>query len=321
MSIPLSPNQAATLSKGAQAFLHAAPSMRLPKFVYRYLARPANVTKMRALFQTGEDKVEEALMKEHGLTLTRRVVSDVHVLVITPPRIAPGMEGTTILNIHGGGFVLGTARDRTALLTAAELGVTVWSIDYMLAPEAKFPFAINQCLSVYRSMVREVRPDRIGAVSSSAGGQLLLAMLLLAHKEGLPMPAALTMYTPAADISGVGNSAKFNDGRDVMPFEMTLSLVKQNYLGEADPKSAELSPVYADYPSNFPPTVITTGTRDLILSNGVRLYWKLRDAGVPSELLVTEGGWHGYNWEPELFEAKRVRAAVAEFMRRHIPSY
>jgi acetyl esterase/lipase len=65
-----------------------------------------------------------------------------------------------------------------------------------------------------------------------------------------------------------------NDGRDVAPFEMSFALITQNYLGGADPKSPLVSPAYADYPR-----LITTGTSDLILSNGVRLYWKLREAG------------------------------------------
>jgi monoterpene epsilon-lactone hydrolase len=68
----------------------------------------------------------------------------------------------------------------------------------------------------------------------------------------------------------------------------------------------------------FPQTVITTGARDLILSNGVRLYWTLRDAGVTSELLVMEGGWHGFNWEPDLEERRRARTAVPDFMLRRL---
>jgi acetyl esterase/lipase len=286
MSIVFKPEQAASLSKGARDFLRATPTIRLPAFLYRYLARPANVPKMRAQFQAGEDKIEEQIINEHGLQLTRLTVSGIPVLVITPPKIAHGLEGFVVLNIHGGGFVMGTARDRTALLSAAEFGMPVWSIDYTLAPEARFPVAINECLAVYREMVQAHAANRIIGVSSSAGGQIMLAMLLRAHADGLPMPAALSMYTPASDISGVGDSSIANDGRDVVPLKLSLALMQQNYLNDDDATSPQVSPLYADYPVDFPPTVISTGTRDLLLSNCVRLFWKIKGAGVKSELLV-----------------------------------
>jgi monoterpene epsilon-lactone hydrolase len=155
-------------------------------------------------------------------------------------------------------------------------------------------------------------------VSSSAGGQIMLAMLLRAHADGLPMPAALSMYTPASDISGVGDSSIANDGRDVVPLKLSLALMQQNYLNDDDATSPQVSPLYADYPVDFPPTVISTGTRDLLLSNCVRLFWKIKGAGVKSELLVMEGGWHGFNWEPDLAEAKQARAAVRDFVVLHL---
>jgi len=315
MGLPLDENQAVTLSTAAQAFLRAAPAIRLPQFLYRFLTRPAKVAGIRAQFQAGEDKVEEALIKQHGLRLERLVVAGVPVLVITPPRVADDMRDVVVLNIHGGGFVMGTARDRTALLTAAEMRVPVWSIDYDLAPEAKFPLAIHQCLAVYKAMAATRDARRIVGVSSSSGGQLILAMLQIAHADLVALPGALVLYTPASDISGAGDSVRANDGRDVVPFRMSLALLEQNYLDGADPLDPRVSPLYADYPATFPPTVISTGTRDLLLSNSTRLYWKLRAAGVTSELLVTEGGWHGHNWEPELDEGKRMRAAVYEFVR------
>ena len=318
MSLPLTALQAAPLSSAAQAFLRAAPAIRLPQFLYRYLTGPSKVAAIRSQFQSAEDVVEQDLIARHDLHLERRVVAGVPQLVITPPRIAAGMEGVVVLNIHGGGFVMGTARDRTALLTAAELGAQVWSVDYTLAPEARFPVAIHQCLDVYRALLGQVAPQRVAGVCSSSGGQLMLAMLHLASAEGLPMPAALMLYTPAADISGAGDSVQANDGRDVVPSRMSMALMQQNYLGDADPRDPRVSPLYADYPATFPPTVISTGTRDLLLSNGVRLYWTLRAAGVHSELLVTEGGWHGHNWEPELAEGKRMRAAMYQFVRARL---
>lgn len=318
MSLPLAPNQAITLSSAAQAFLRAAPTIRLPRFLYRYLTGPSKVAAIRRQFQAGEDQVEQQLIQQHGLNIERRVVAGVPVLIITPPQIAANMQDVLVMNIHGGGFVMGTARDRTALLTAAELKAQVWSIDYTLAPEARFPVAIHQCLAVYQAIIAGHDARRVVGVSSSSGGQLMLAMLQMAHAGNTLLPGVLAMYTPASDISGAGDSASANDGRDVVPFHLSLALIEQNYLNGDDPRDPRVSPLYADYPVSFPATVISTGTRDLLLSNSTRLYWKLRAAGVASELLVTEGGWHGHNWEPELEEGKRMRTAVYEFIRHHL---
>ena len=74
-----------------------------------------------------------------------------------------------------------------------------------------------------------------------------------------------------------------------------------------------ISPVYANYSSNFPATVITTGTRDLFLSASVRLYWKLKDVRVPAELLVSEGMWHAFTNYPDLPEAIQSQKAVEDF--------
>ncbi len=94
-------------------------------------------------------------------------------------------------------------------------------------------------------------------------------------------------------------------------------MVSQNYPPiEQDVKDPLYSPVYAQYNALFPRTVITVGTRDFALSNGVRFYWKLRDAGVEVELLISEGMWHGFNWEADMPEALQSRAAVLEFLTK-----
>jgi monoterpene epsilon-lactone hydrolase len=154
-------------------------------------------------------------------------------------------------------------------------------------------------------------------MGSSSGAQMLVSMLLVARQEGLPMPTAgCYLCTPALDLSGAGDSMITNaNDRDIMPVSLLMGMVEQNYFPEGmDQKDPFYSPIYADYNTSFPPTVITVGTRDFALSHGVRFYWKLREAGVKVELLVSEGMWHGFNWNPTLPEAIRVRGAVVEFL-------
>ncbi len=318
MALRNTKKQAATMSLEAVKYLAAVPHPWIPGFLLPTLTGPRQIPRFRKAFQAGEDVIEESLIARYSLTLEKTTIKDVPVLIIRPKTITPGNEHALLLNIHGGGFVMGTARERTALLMAAEVGITVYSIDYTLAPEAKYPLALNQCFAVYEEVVTHFDPKQVVGVSSSSGGALMLAVVLKAQKLNLPMIKALGMFTPAGEISGVGDSAVFNNRRDVQSADMALAIVRQNYVGEMNPRDPGISPLNDTFDTGFPPTIITTGTRDIMLSNGVRLYWKLKEINVPVELLVSEGMWHGFNWEPDLPEAMRTREIVVDFLNSQI---
>ncbi|KAK8070222.1 Alpha/Beta hydrolase protein [Apiospora phragmitis] len=191
----------------------------------------------------------------------------------------------------------GRPPDRGTLNMVAELGVRVCAPDYAKAPEAWYPVARDQCLARVR-----VNAVDMYAMGSSSGAQVLISMLLVARREGLPLPAPL-------DLGGAGNSAVSNGrGRDIAPVRLLSALVAENYAplagGEEEgtsisgPTDPLYSPLYADYGKDawFPRTVLTVGTREFAVSNGVRFYWRLREAGVEVELLLSEGMWHGSNW-------------------------
>ncbi|PZP34420.1 MAG: alpha/beta hydrolase [Roseateles depolymerans] len=313
--LPLAPSQEASISPEAAAFIRRSRYTDLPAFIP---ISAGQILKARQQFDQSEDLPERALIQKFGLQVERQTLAGVPVLSIRPARVAPGLERTVALNIHGGGFVLGGPRDRSALLVAGTLGVPVISVDYTMAPEARFPVPIEQSLAVYRALVQQHGAEHLMGISSSAGGQIMLAMLLRAAQEGLPMMKAQVLFTPASDLSGAGDSAVANDGRDVVAAGPALRSVRQFYLGEADPKDPRVSPIYAQFPHDFPASVIVTGTRDLMLSNATRLFWKLRDRGVPAELLVTEGGWHGFHWEYDTPESQAALNASNAFLRRQL---
>src|SRR5260221_12211469 len=318
MAIPNTRKQAATMSPEAVKYLAAVPHPWIPGFLLPPLPGPRQIPRFRKAFQAGEEVIEESLIARYSLTLEKTTIKEVPVLIIRPKTIAPGNENALLLNIHGGGFVMGTARERIALLMAAEIGITVYSIDYTLAPEAHYPLALNECLGVCEEVVTHLDPTQVVGVSSSSGGALMLAVVLKAHKLQLPMIKALGMFTPAGDISGVGDSAVANNRRDVQSADMALAIVRHNYVGETNPRDHGISPLNDTFDTDFPPTMITTGTRDIMLSNAVRLFWKLKEINFPFELLVSEGMWHGFNWEPDLPEAVRTRKIVADFLNSQI---
>jgi monoterpene epsilon-lactone hydrolase len=316
MPLSLSLGQSSAISSEAARFLQNVPTIPFAGVLSPFIARPSRVPSMRAQFQKGEDVVEENIIAKYNLSVNTITLGDVPVLVISPPK--PTDPSRIIYNVHGGGFMLGTARDRTALLFAAEMNMIVYSVDYTLAPEAKYPVAQNQCLTVYSELIQKFDPQHILGLSSSAGVPLIIAVLNRARSEKLPMIAGLALFAPATDISGAGDSLTFNESRDVMPPILSLELVRQNYLGTADPKDPLVSPIFAEYGPHFPPTVMITGTRDVMMSGAVRFYWKLREVKVQVEILIMEGMWHGFNWEPDLPEAIQVRSAVRKFLQELI---
>ncbi|KAH0541397.1 hypothetical protein FGG08_004161 [Glutinoglossum americanum] len=319
-AVSLAAGQKATINPEAAIFLGKIPRVPFASFLAPFLTGPRRIPGFRDRFKKVGTPIEESIIAKYNLRVKRITIAEVSVVVVEPPHIEPDNTSKIILNIHGGAFVLGSARDRTSLLMAAEMGIRVYSIDYSLSPEVRYPVARDQCLTVYRHLVRDFDPKDILGMGSSSGGQLILSMLLLAHREELPMPTALYLCTPAADLSGDGDSMIVNAARDVMPTSFLAQMVRQNYANsEVDDRDELYSPVFAHYEADFPPTIITVGTRDCLLSSGVRLYWKLRAAGAKAELLISEGMWHAFDWETEMPEAVCTRAAVRTFLTEHTP--
>jgi monoterpene epsilon-lactone hydrolase len=328
--VSLTDGQKATLSPEAAAYLTNIHHIPFASFLSPLLTSSSRVPGLRQNYQQRMTPFETELIEKRHLRTTDIVLAGVPVTVIEPQTLKPEKQHMALFNVFGGAFVMGSPRDRAALTMAAGLGVRVYSVGYTRAPEARYPVARDQCLAVYRELLRRgppgvstpLAPQNLYAMGCSSGAQLLVSMLLVARHEGLPMPAAgVYLCAPALDLSGAGDSMVANDnGRDLMPVSLLIGMVSQNYAPEKngfDPRDPLYSPIYADdadYGSSFPPTIITVGTRDFALSHGVRFYWKLRRAGARVELLVSEGMWHGFNWDPAIPEALEVRAAVIEFL-------
>jgi len=155
---------------------------------------------------------------------------------------------------------------------------------------------------------------------TSAGGALTLEMVLRAKQLGLPMPGAIAPGTPMSDVTKVGDTFQTNERVDNV-------LVSRNGFCDAAAKvyakghdlgDPLLSPVYGDM-HGFPPAILTTGTRDLLLSNTVRVHRKLRRAGVEADLNVYEGESHAqYQFDDRVPEAREAFTEIADFFGRHL---
>jgi len=248
-------------------------------------------------------------------------ISGVRVSVITPKNYDSANDTRAICYIHGGAYVLFSPQ--TTFGTYAPLGfrsgLKIYAIDYRLAPEHPYPAAPDDCFAVYRELVKKYSPDSLGLFGDSAGGALALVTALRAHKQGVPLPAAIILSSPWVDITKSGDSYYTNEGLDiVIHYERNLRKAAEVYAGNRDMKDPEISPIYADFPRDLPPTMILTGTRDLFLSNCVRFYRAMKRAGIKVELNAWEGMWHDHIGFPDLPETDEAFADFAAFFEKYL---
>lgn len=236
-----------------------------------------------------------SLREKLGVSVSPGNIGGVPVFIFTPKDLPEANRDRVLLNLHGGGYVLGPGEAGTqeAVLMAGIGKYRVIYVDYRLAPDFPYPAAIDDAMSVYRELLETTPADKIGVFGTSTGGGMTLILALRAGAEGLPLPAALAAGTPWTDLTKTGDSYFTNEGVDnvLVSYEGWLGDAARVYAGEHDLKDPMLSPVYGDV-SGFPPTLLTSGTRDLFLSNTVRMHLKLREAGVPADLIVFEGMSH-----------------------------
>lgn len=196
------------------------------------------------------------------------------------------------LDIHGGALIMGAGEVCKAMSagTAHRVGARVVSVDYRMPPDHPYPAGLDDCLAFYKALLRDHAPGEIIVGGGSAGGNLAAALILRARDEGLPLPAAAVLDSPELDLTESGDSFATNAGIDAMGSLMQPNLL---YAGGAPLNHPYLSPLFGDFARGFPPSLITAGTRDLFLSNAVRMHRALRAAGVPAELHILEAAAHG----------------------------
>lgn len=229
-----------------------------------------------------------------GLEIHTGRLGGVTVYEAVPAEVSAALRNSVLLEIHGGAMVImgGEFCRMTGAGVAARMGLRTVSVDYRMPPEHPYPAALDDCIAVYRALLETYAAGQIAVTGSSAGGNLAAALALRARDEGLPSPAALVLQSPEADLTESGDSFQTNLGVDP---RLTGSLMPANllYADGHDLRHPYLSPLFGTFDGSFPPTLLTTGTRDLFLSNTVRLHRVLRRAGIVADLHVFEAMPHG----------------------------
>ena len=228
-----------------------------------------------------------------GDTKTIELPSGARLYRVSPEGRSGRLREVAFFDIHGGGFITGGGEmcQLLAKLRAMDYGAEVFAVDYRLLPEHPYPAGLDDCLAAYREVLMIYSPTTLVVGGSSAGGNLAAALMLRARDEGLPLPAALLLLTPALDMTLAGDTLVTNRFLDVNLYGGVTYL--PTYAGIENPAHPYVSPLFGDLTKGWPPTLLMSGTRDLLLSDTVRMHRALRRAGVRAELHVTEAGPHG----------------------------
>ena len=230
---------------------------------------------------------------------------DVRLLVYTPP---PGKNAATTrpayLHIHGGGYVIGNPEinDGSNRSIAAELDCVVVSVDYRLAPETRFPGAVEDCYAALGWLYREaesldVDRARIAIGGESAGGGHAAALAIVARDRGeFPISFQLLDSAMLDDRTGSASDPHpycgefvWTAGSNRFGWRSLLGMEP----GTADTPPGASPARVADL-SGLPPTFITVGALDLFLEENMEYVRRLIRAGVPAELHIIPGAYHGF---------------------------
>lgn len=243
-------------------------------------------------------------------------IAGVPVHVAEPSAIPEGNRDKALVYFHGGALVLlgGECVSIFALIEAVATRCKVFAVDYRNPPDHPFPAAIEDCVAVYRGLLESYTPDRLVISGASGGGNLAASVPLKIRDVGLPLPAAVGLFTPEVDLTESGDSFHTNRDIDVV-LRGGLPEMNALYANGHDLADPYVSPLFGDFTKGFPPSFIQTGTRDVFLSNSVRLHRSLRRAGIVAELFVGEAMPHGgFGNAPEDHE---MRMEFQRFLAAH----
>jgi epsilon-lactone hydrolase len=286
--------------------------------------KPASAQAWHEIVDTATAAIEKRIAdwpEKHGVTVRETRIDGVRVFWVTPKRLPKKNRRRVLLNFHGGGYVYAPGHSglEDAILIASR-GFRVLSVDYRMAPDFPYPAAIDDAETVWRYLSRKIPGRRLGICGTSTGGGITLALIHRCKRKKLVLPAAIWAGTPWSDLTKTGDTYFTNAFIDkgLVSYDGILGAAAEVYAAGRDLRDPELSPIYGEF-AGFPPTLLTSGTRDLFLSNTVRVQSKLQAAHVPVELTVIEAFSHGdYIGLPDTPESDQVYSGVTRFFERNL---
>ena len=222
-----------------------------------------------------------------------------------------------VLYLHGGAFIAETPMFHGAMLgrICRESRCRGLMPSYRLAPEHRYPAALDDCMAAYRWLLAQGHDaGRIVVAGDSAGGNLTLALLLRLRDEGLPLPAGAVALSPVTDLTFSGESVRRNDGVDDMFSADGMDGLVPVYLADRALRThPHVSPVFGDF-AGLPPLLVIVGSTELLLDDSVRVAQRWPQA----TLLVWDGMPHVFVGFDFLPEAREATQRIGRFVRERL---
>jgi monoterpene epsilon-lactone hydrolase len=266
-------------------------------------------------------QLSQPIVDSYQPNITATKFGDINILDVKPKGWSD--NGKALIYVHGGGYTLLGANSTlaNAALVADATGLRVMSVDYGLAPLSKWNQTTDEVVSVVQALRDQgYSLDDIGMYGDSAGGGLVAGSVLKMRDEGLGMPAALVLWSPWTDVTRIGDT--YTTLRDADPFLSEVTMLENManaYANTSDQKNPYVSPVYGNFSSGFPPTLIQGGTKEMLLSDFVRLYQALDQAGIPVKLDIYEGMPHAFQASfQNTTESDLAISKTSNFLREYL---
>ena len=199
-----------------------------------------------------------------------------------------------LLYLHGGGYTCGDLEYAKgfASMLAAQCGVRVFCPAYRLAPENRYPAALEDALESYRYLLEKgYGSEHIVLCGESAGGGLCYALCIKLKELGLPLPSGIIAISPWTDLTASGESYELNAEVDPTMTAEVLGFYADCYTD--DRKDPLVSPLFGDL-TGMPPSLLFVGGDEIMLSDSKRMHQKLLETGNQSQLVIRPERWHGY---------------------------
>lgn len=282
-----------TISKEVQEILKNLTT-NLPSFPF--IPNPDDSEGWQRLNQQTSPIVTQfsrSIVDSYQPNITPTELADINVLDIKPKDWND--NGKVLVYLHGGGYALLGANSTlgNVVPVANSTGLRVISVDYSLAPFSKWNQTTDEVVSVIQALMDQgYSLDDIAMYGDSAGGGLVAGSVLKMRDQGLGMPAALVLWSPWTDVTGIGDTYFTLSNADPFITNDSQRNMAAAYAHPSDQTHPYVSPVYGNFSSGFPPTLIQGGTKEMLLSDFVRLYQALDQAGIPVKLDIYEGMPH-----------------------------
>lgn len=215
--------------------------------------------------------------------------------LVTPDELK---TDAVLMYIHGGAYIVGRPDGYHGIggNYAKMLGARVYMPDYRLAPEHQFPAPIDDTLRAYEWLLEQnIAASKIAFAGESAGGAMVVSVMVAAKSKGLPLPAVGSSISPWANLEHTGVSMSNREGLDPLNSKPVLDILARAFLGDTLANHPLASPVFADV-TGLPPILVQIGENELMLSDAMRLANHLADNRVRVNLEVWPGMFHAWHF-------------------------